>query len=207
MADKIIFDTNVAQTIALKYADGKRVESRYHDYEVYYSTTDGRCFYATPTLDAKIQALEPAAGEEFEVCKREVREGAKKRVEWQVTRPADTAQEPERPTVKHAAPATSKSPERSNNTNSENAVSDKRSSDAIQPNTSMSQIMQGALIAAIDALAVARDYGVTRGFTLDFNEEDVRASAASIFIAATRDIERFRVNAAPSVQRVNGGIQ
>jgi hypothetical protein len=65
MADKIQFQTNVPESVALKYANGKRVESRYNDYEVYYSLADGRALYATPALDAKITALGPAAGEVF----------------------------------------------------------------------------------------------------------------------------------------------
>ncbi len=40
--DKVIFETNRPATVALKFADSKRVESRYKDYEVYYGLTDGR---------------------------------------------------------------------------------------------------------------------------------------------------------------------
>jgi len=203
MADKLIFDTNVPVTIALKFATGKRVESRYNDYEVFYSTTDGRCFYATPTLDSRIQALEPAAGEEFTVCKREVREGNKKRVEWQVTRSIDANEPgPNEPITTPPAPVVAKPSANITDANRQHSA----------PSLSMTQILSGALISSIDALIVARDYAASKGIEvdlrLDFNGEDARTLSSTAIIQYFKDAERFRVNAAtPSVQRVNGGVQ
>jgi hypothetical protein len=94
MADKVVFSTNIPESVALKYANGKRVESRYNDYEVYYSLTDGRALYATPALDAKITALAPAAGEVFTICEAEIREGNRKGIEWQVTPVRDAGSAP-----------------------------------------------------------------------------------------------------------------
>jgi hypothetical protein len=84
----------VPESDALKFANGKRFESRYNDYEVYYSLTDRRALYATPALDAKITALCPAAGEVFTICKAEIRDGNRKRIEWQVT-PSETQEAPQ----------------------------------------------------------------------------------------------------------------
>jgi hypothetical protein len=201
MADKITFDVNIPQSVALKYADGKRVESRYNDYEVYYSLTDGRALYATPALDKKIADLAPAAGEVFTICKREIRDGNRKRIEWKVAplvgpvQGPDTGVQPQeasaaapRPVTPAPRPAAVPAP--------------------VSEAGTMTQIMGGALIAAIDALDAARKYGAGKGWTLEFNEEDVRTAASSIFIQFWRDREtRARYPHAAPQQRVNGGTQ
>lgn len=200
--EKLVFQTNISETIALKYARGKRVESRYSEYEVYYSLTDGRAMYATPALDAKITACSPGEGELFTVCKREIKDGQKKRIEWQVALATDAAtnEEPVRQERAAAPVAAVKS------TPHAGAVPDA----PILSQQPLAQTMAGALIAAIDALAVARDYGKKKGFALEFNEEDVRTCAASLFIAATKNDAAVRVTGAAAMQayqRVNGGVQ
>jgi hypothetical protein len=113
MADKVVFSTNVPESDALKFANGKRVESRYNDYEVYYSLTDRRALDATPALDARITALGPAAGEVFTICKREIRDGNRKRIEWQVT-PSERQEAPQEPAAAAVpAPAAATSRDRS----------------------------------------------------------------------------------------------
>jgi len=171
MADKVVFSTNVPESVALKYANGKRVESRYN--EVYYSLTDGRALYPTPALDAKITALAPAAGEVFTICKAEIREGNRKRIEWQVT-PSETQEAPQEPTAA-AVPAPAAATSRPESVAAPVAVSEAGT---------MTQIMGGALIAAIDSLAAAAKHAAEKhGWKLEFNEEDIRASANSVFMA------------------------
>jgi hypothetical protein len=145
MADKIQFSANVPESVALKYANGKRVESRYNDYEVYYSLTDGRALYASPALDKKITELAPAAGEVFTICKREIRDGNRKRIEWQVT-PSESQQAPQE-AASAAAPAPVAAPSRPESVAAPVAVSEAGT---------MTQIMGGSLIAAIDSLAAGR---------------------------------------------------
>jgi hypothetical protein len=194
MADKIQFSTNVPESVALKYANGKRVESRYNDYEVYYSLTDGRALYATPALDAKITALAPAAGEVFTICKREIRNGNRKRIEWHVA-PAEAQEKPQeaaaaapRPVTPAPRPAAVPAP--------------------VPEAGTMTQIMGGALIAAIDSLAAAAKYGADKhGWKLEFNEEDVRTAASGIFIQFWKDRETRARYPQAAPQRVNGGTQ
>ena len=172
MADKIQFQINVPESVALKYANGKRVESRYNDYEVYYSLADGRALYATPALDAKITALGPVAGEVFRICKAEIREGNRKRIEWQVS-PSETQEAPQEPAAA-AAPTPAAATPRPESVAAPVAISEAGT---------MTQIMGGALIAAIDSLAAAAKYAADKhGWKLEFNEEDIRASANSVFI-------------------------
>lgn len=178
MADKMQFPTNVPQTVALKYATGKRVESRYNDYEVYFTLIDNPPLYASPALADKIAAFQPEAGVPFSICKREIKDGNKKRIEWQVL-PLST--QPEQQVARPAAPAASATQPYSQ----PNGSSSPQHSSA----PGFTQLFGGALVAAIDALAAAREYGKTRGFALEFNEEDVRAAAASIFIQYCRAAE------------------
>jgi hypothetical protein len=195
MADKLTFQTNVPESVALKYANGKRVESRYNDYEVYYSLTDGRALYATPALDKKIADLAPAAGEVFTICKREIRDGNRKRIEWHVAsaeaqeKPQEPAAATPRPALPTPRPAAVPAP--------------------VSEAGTLTQIMGGALIAAIDSLSAAAEYAAKKhGWKLEFNEEDVRSTAASCFIQFFRDREtRARYSQNAPQQRVNGGTQ
>jgi len=195
MAEKVVFETNLAVSVALKFADGKRLESRYYEYEVLYSLTDGRVLYATPALAEKITALAPAIGEVFTICKAEIRDGQRKRIEWQVTaaaaeeRPREPAQaSPSRPGPR---PVPAKAPE------------------PVSAPATMTQIMGGALIAAIDSLASAAEYAREKhNWELLFGAEDVRAAANSIVIQFFRDREtRARYPQTAPQQRVNGGTQ
>ena len=201
MAEKVTFQTNVPESVALKYANGKRVESRYNDYEVYYSLTDGRALYATPALDAKITALAPAAGEVFTICKAEIREGNRKRIEWQVSPAEASSQEAEVRTPATPAPAVPRTVTP--------APHPAATPVAVSEPGTMTQIMGGALIAAIDSLAAAAKYAADKhGWKLEFNEEDVRSAAASCFIQFFKDREtRARYPQTAPHQRVNGGTQ
>lgn len=212
--DKVQFETNVPQSLALKYASGKRVESRYNEYEVYYSTTDGRALYASPALDQKIVEFQPEAGVPFQICKREVKEGQRKRIEWQVLPAAANAAPAPAPaavsTRQPASEAPAAAQQTTQNHNAPNGSTSPQSS-ALPMQATLTQLMSGALVASIDSLAAAREYGKTKGFNLDFNEEDVRTVGNAIFIQYFRDAENRsrqqyydRQRAAASESRVNG---
>jgi hypothetical protein len=187
--DKVTFETNTPQTIALKYATGKRVESRYNEYEVYYTTADGRALYASPALDQQIVAFHPEAGVPFSIVKREVKDGNRKRIEWQVQKPASEAPAPVETTRNTVAP---------------NGSTSSQHTAPVAPAGTMTQLMGGALIAAIDSLLAAREYGARKGFALEFNEEDVRSLASTIFINFTKTGSGY-VQSAASAPYVNGG--
>ena len=58
---------------------------------------------------------------------------------------------------------------------------------ASSPVQQAGQVMGACLIAAIDALTIAQAYGLQYGLKLQWNEEDVRATGASLFIQHHRD--------------------
>ena len=98
--DKIVFEPNKPVIVTLRYPHGKKVASKFSDYEVFYSCEDGRGFYASPVLDDEIRALAPEAGEPFSICR-----AMGKR--WTVER-IDKTRSPQRPADPHppAAAAT-----------------------------------------------------------------------------------------------------
>ena len=199
--EKCIFEVNIPQTVALKYANGKRVESRYNEYEMYFSLTDGRALYASPALATKIEALAPAAGELFSICKKEVRDGQRKRIEWQVAPAEDRSQEtedrrPATPAPRLVTPAPKSVP-----------IPTPVSSTPDSSSSTMTQIMSGALVAAIDSLAQATAYAREKhNWELMFGADDVRAAANSIVIQFFKDREtRARYGGTTAPERVNGG--
>jgi hypothetical protein len=177
MAEKIQFETNVPVTCALKYADGKRVDSDYNEYEVYYSTVDGRCFYAGPFLAEKIAALGLTAREEFTICKKEVRNGGgKARIEWQVSR-----QVGEQPGSASVAPveATQKNSPAPNGPII-------RSQDNPPVKIPMDRAMTAFLVLAGRATRDAEKTLGAEGGSVRFDSRDVCALATTCFIQAAR---------------------
>jgi hypothetical protein len=190
--EKCIFETNVAQTVALKFADGKRVESRYNEYEQYYSLVDGRALYASPALHQKIESFAPQPGELFTITKAEIRDGQRKRIEWQVA-PASDAQEapatpaPAAPRLVTPAPKPAPAPE------------------PVSAPGTMTQIVGGAFVAAIDALDQASKYAESKGIALIWSPEDYRSVASTIVIQFFKDRETRVRYGGTTTERVNGG--
>lgn len=58
---------------------------------------------------------------------------------------------------------------------------------AAKPQRPAAQWMAAALCAAIDASLAAAAYGKERGLELNFNEEDVRSIAATMYIQASKE--------------------
>ena len=81
----IRFETNVPQTIRLKYAEGREVEGQFGAQFLHSVLPEGQVYFA-PIVEDKLRELGVKDGETVEVCKREVRVDGKKRTEWQVSR-------------------------------------------------------------------------------------------------------------------------
>jgi hypothetical protein len=79
------FHLNVPTEITLERPEGTLVQGRYGD-RVMYSLADGRVMYVPPFVANKIQAEGAAAGERFELCKTQVRNGGRRAIEWIVRR-------------------------------------------------------------------------------------------------------------------------
>jgi hypothetical protein len=79
------FHLNVPTQVILERPEGTLVQGRYGD-RVMYSLADGRVMYVPPFVANKIQAECAAAGERFELCKTQVRNGGRRAIEWIVRR-------------------------------------------------------------------------------------------------------------------------
>lgn len=134
-----------------------------------YTLADERVMYVPPTVRSKLVELGIQPGEPFRICKAERKEGNRRFIEWQVNKDADYNDRPpwEAPPVngKTDGHPTSKPP------NGHSAVSH----------------LQQALTSSIDAAIAAEQYAATKGFSVRFGSEDLRAMALSLFIQHARE--------------------
>src|SRR5438876_9089707 len=79
------FEMNVPQELALKFAEGAIKQGRF-GYQVMYTLADDRLMYVPRFVASRISALEIQPGEPFTICKREIKDGQRKSIEWRVTR-------------------------------------------------------------------------------------------------------------------------
>ena len=80
------FELNVPVDVALQSEDGVVIAGRYGD-RVIYTLNDSRTMYVAPFVAQRIRELGIRAGESFKICKRHVKTGRSKTVDWLVERP------------------------------------------------------------------------------------------------------------------------
>ena len=79
------FQPNVPTQVALQSSQGIVVEGRYGN-RMMFSLVDGRVMYVPPIVATKIEAEGIAAGERFELCKAQIKNGRGRSVEWVLRR-------------------------------------------------------------------------------------------------------------------------
>jgi len=79
------FQPNVPTQVALQSSQGGVVEGRYGN-RMMFSLVDGRVMYVPPIVATKIEAEGIAAGERFELCKAQIKNGHGRSVEWALRR-------------------------------------------------------------------------------------------------------------------------
>lgn len=80
--------TNVPETIALEFTDGLAVASKFGGDQIMFSLVDGRKLFVAPFVAGKITASGVQSYEPFEICKRELVNGNRRMVEFQIQREA-----------------------------------------------------------------------------------------------------------------------
>jgi hypothetical protein len=159
----IKFAFNTPVRVALKYGEGKLVEGRYGD-QLLFSCTDGRRFFVPPLVGEEIAKLGIRPGEPITITKCEVTEGRKRTAVYQVDRDASS---PSEAPIHASAPKPAVAP---------------GPAPASPEQLSLRRVMYDHYRAAIDILVEAERYGKAKGLALEFNAEDVRALAATLFI-------------------------
>ncbi len=186
MKDKVEFPKNVPQEVALAYATGREGENGNGPYFLY-STDDDRVFFATPTLNQKIQAAGPRAHQRVEICLRNDKSTGGKNI-WDVrlVEQPDPGPADGRGGVNSAAvPSEQRNIKQSNGTSNGNgngnghhaaaATLDDPRLPARRPDTYLFQFYADA----VDLVIAVEKYAATCGRDLRFTSEDVRAIAAT----------------------------
>jgi len=85
--EKIQFQTNVSQELALKFTEGKECQSNFGPAQWMFTTCDDRVFFVAEKVAQKIHGLHLRPGECFDMCKAEVPySNGRKGIEWQISR-------------------------------------------------------------------------------------------------------------------------
>ena len=134
-----------------------------------YTLADERVMYVPPVVRSKLVELGIQPGEPFTISKAERKEGNRRFIEWQVNKESDSNDLPP-----------SETPPVNGKTNGPGIPKPLNGPSAASP-------LQQALASSIDAAIAAEQYAATKGFSVRFGSEDLRAMALSLFIQHARD--------------------
>jgi hypothetical protein len=190
MSEVLRCKPNIAEQIALKFADGINVSGEYGN-QVLYTLADNRKLYVPRIVAEKIKDLKIGAEERFSLCKRTA---PGNRVSWEINRMEPPASGPRiAPPVNSQAAAVSPSQntQHSNGNRQEtltqlgnvlkNGMPGLASATAGQM-TGQSQYCLQQLVSAIDLVHAAEKYAAAIGRPVKFTSEDIRAIGISCFI-------------------------
>jgi hypothetical protein len=142
-------------------------------------------------------------GERIEVCKREIQDGLKRKVRWDVIRIQD---EPAAPVPAAAAgPVSQASPAAAPIPAATNGSSQPQRTIPVRPTISYGEAITAALIGAIDAAHAAEAHAARVGRPIQFSSADIQGIASTLFIQASRDGLITFMPAPAQPVRVNGG--
>lgn len=199
MAERLVFEFGQPLEIALKYAGGKNVQGKYGP-QAQYSTVDDQIFWLdaedASQVDHQLADLGIQPREYFRITKIQHARGGGSSFRIQRCHrngtPVSPAPAPDarleaqlRGSIELAHNAKNGNGKNGHDTTPPAWVT----SEPARPpagDTGAAQKMMAAFAVAIDALAEARDYGTRKGFKFDFNEEDARCCALSVFINESR---------------------
>jgi hypothetical protein len=199
------FETNIPECVALQFDDGLPVQSDYSGDQVCYTLTDGRKMYVSPYVADKIRAAGIRAYQEFSICKREVKDGNRRRIEFQVEPLAGNTPQngtAARVSETHAAvvaarndnPIDSRSVVPSHNSNAPERFPEPRPvapPAAPYDGSSAVALLKMAGCGAIDAVLAIEHYAEQRGLTdFSFGVENIQKFAACLFIELNKKVGR-----------------
>ena len=153
----------------------------------------------------RLEAMNLAAGERFDLLKREKKlPNGKKGAEWVFAKVGVPQQPVSRPAAAAAAPVVSQN---GGGTHQPQATTDPAPvypiaagrpfeppitagfEASFRVTQALSHVMTECFMSAIDAIAAATEYAKRKGMALAFNEEDVRTTANSLLIQRYKDAE------------------
>jgi hypothetical protein len=174
--EKVQFETNVPQTLALKFAGGKSVISQLDGNEqILFTTVTGKPMYLYPSVAQKILELKLKPGEPFTMVKREVRNGdGRPRIEWQVQRQEENG----RQTIPASTAPVAAQNVPNGSTSQQNTPPTKLAFDRALPLF---------LVVAGRSVREAETQLAAEGGSVRFDNRDIAALATTMFIQSARE--------------------
>jgi hypothetical protein len=197
--EKIEFQKNVPVEVQLAYATGREMEDHGYGVSFMYTATDERVFFASATLNQKLQALGVKAREPIQICLRNNKETGNKNV-WEVRLvnppaggPGIEPQESQQTVAVHQASTQQANGNTNGYVNGHHANGNGHHANGNRhhpaPPSLMTGQAQGLLeqfISAYEVLCAVEHFASVKGRPLTFTSEDFRATAVSLYIAQTR---------------------
>jgi hypothetical protein len=189
------FQTNIWAEVALQYPEGREVEGQYGP-QMLCTLVDGRKMYIPPMVAARIRELGIQPREPFQIGKIERREGAAKKLVWEVKRVYAPGQAPAAPSAVSAAHGTGdRSQEAVRGTNIQQA-----STPAPRPEAPRAAAVAAAparvdyetaltqfIVMATRAASKAEKELSAEGLAVRFDSEKVGDWVSTLFIQASRE--------------------
>jgi hypothetical protein len=179
--EKLKLTPNQPEVIALAFTKGKPApQSKFSGPQVMYTLDDGRLWFADLEAAEKVDALSLGKGEPCEVTMCVDRAKNKSyEVRYIDGATAKTA------TATHPSPAPQAVQSQRNGTPPEVGPLQQQSS-APSPHTTGGKLM-ACFLVAVDSLLEVEAYATAKGMNIQFNAEDVRAVANTMFIQNSKD--------------------
>lgn len=187
-------ETNLAETVALRFPTGKPCQSKItNEDQVMFSLVDGRVWYAPPFVASKVESLGLQPFENFIVCKREVKLGNRKSIDWQIGRVVESEAAP-MASIPNGAPSnppptTEAKPSPSSNGSSVPAPVNGNGRTIPTIEDAAAKLLERtgkmALDAVLEVERYAREVRQLEGFT--FGPANVQSIWCTLFINATRN--------------------
>ena len=182
---KIIrFETNIAQTLAVKNIQGQEKENSYGKPEVMYFTTDGRILYVPPIVREQLMEQEIQQGEMFTLCKREMKGDQGKKVTRWIAERADVLPG-QQPNGTFVAPAPPPQQPPAPRLVQPQLQPQPQAATAPRTTAECGDAFAEFLILAGRSIQHAQKILATENNTVQFDSRDVAAIATSMFIAAS----------------------
>lgn len=175
--------TNIPIEAALKFDNGKVVQSQIDGTEqVMFTLQSDEAIYVPKHIADKMALMGIRKGVPFRIGKREVTNGAKKRVEWFVEPTIEQQlEESVRQVQASKAPAPAPAPPQAQAPGPFAVPPQTRPSPSAEAN-----LMAASLMHAVDAAILAESYAASRNHAITFSAEDIRTIAATIYIQQSK---------------------
>jgi hypothetical protein len=188
MSEILRLQANKPQVIALTFTEGRPVTSpKTRKEQIMFSLTDGSIIFLDPAVARKIDALNLGKGEPFEITKRS---GENYDVRYF---PAEGQSQPapQSPSQRRLESPLSGTPTEVGPLHQQHSAPCGQSPlqpDARKPSphTTGGKLM-ACFLVAVDSLLEVQAYATAKGMNIQFNSEDVRAVANTMFIQNSKD--------------------